>query len=264
MDPMIARMLGELLLPPTNIIVLLVLGLWWRRYWPKLAHTLLLAGAGLLLLLSLPLVADVLCRQLERYPPLTAEQAATPDADAIVVLAGGWRRAEEYGGATVNGFSLERLTYGVWLHRRNGLPLAVTGGRVKGAQQAAEADLMAVVLEDEFQIEPRWVETGSRNTAENAANTVALLEKAGVGRILLVTHAFHMPRALPAFEARGIEVIAAPMGFYASRDFRFSGYMLFPSTKALGRSYLALHELLGRAWYQLRYAKPDQAIVKGG
>jgi uncharacterized SAM-binding protein YcdF (DUF218 family) len=254
MDLSIAKAFSTLLLPPVNIALLLLLALWWRKRACGWATASLVAGGGLLVALSMPLVADVLCRQVEVYPPLSEAALADTEAGAIVVLAGGWRRAPEYTGPTVNSFSLERLTHGVWLHRRTGLPLAVTGGRVRGSESVSEAGLMAGVLADGFGVEPHWVETRSRNTAENARFSAPMLKESGIEHILLVTHAFHMARAVPLFEAQGIAVTPAPMAFYASPEFRYHGGMLVPSAKALWRSYLALHELLGQAWYSLRYS----------
>jgi len=254
MDVQIARLFGELLLPPINIMLLLLLGLLLRKRFARLANGVLVVALSLLLLLSMPLIADSFCRQLESgYPPLSPERVAGLQADAIVVLAGGWRGAPEYGGDTVNDFSLQRLTYGVWLHRRSGVPLALSGGSVYGQMEMGEADMMAQVLREDFALQPRWVENRSRNTAENARNTVALLEQSAVRRIVLVTSAFHMARAVPEFEAQGVEVIPAPMGFLAGPEYRFRAHLLFPSAKALRNSYLGLHEWLGRGWYRLRY-----------
>ena len=254
MELQLAKFVGDLLLPPGNIIVLLLLSLLLRKRFARLANAVFGAALTLLLLLSMPLVADGLCRQLEsNYPPLPPERLAGLQADAIVVLAGGWRRAPEYGGETANALSLQRLAYGAWLHRLSGLPLALSGGRVYGRAQAAEAEMMAQVLRQDFVLQARWVETESRNTAENARNTVALLKRSGVRRIVLVTHAFHMARAVPQFEAQGVAVVAAPMGYLAGPEYRFRWHLLFPSVGALRRSYLGLHESLGRVWYRLRY-----------
>jgi len=253
MELLMVRMLGDLLLPPGNVILLLLLAWWWRKRRPTLAWTVVAAATGLLLLLSLPLVSDLLLRKVEIYPPLPVGQVTAGGAGAIVVLAGGWRRGPEYGEPTINTYSLQRLRYGAWLHRRNGLPIALSGGRVSGDEQYAEAELMARLLEEDFGLSPHWVESQSRNTAENARYTVTLLQQGRVGKILLVTHAFHMPRAVQEFEGLGIEVIPAPLAFLASPDFHFRARMLLPGIKSLSHSYLALHELLGRAWYRLRY-----------
>lgn len=253
MDLLVAKFLAALLLPPVNILLPLLLAFRWRSRRPSWALAALLLGSGLLLIQSMPLVADGLCRVVEEYPALSIDEVKASDAGAIVVLAGGWRRAQEYGRTTINGRTLERLAYGVWLHRQTGLPLAVSGGRVFGSEEVAEGALMEQALIEQFDLRPRWVEAESRNTAENAINTAVMLKASGVGRILLVTQAFHMARALAAFEKQGLRVLAAPTGFLAGPEYRFSAGRLVPDVTAMQRSYLALHELMGTAWYRLRY-----------
>jgi uncharacterized SAM-binding protein YcdF (DUF218 family) len=74
----------------------------------------------------------------------------------------------------------------------------------------------------------------------------------GIGEILLVTHGFHMPRAVEAFEKAGMRVIPAPTGMtdpLPKAKFR----RFLPSASALQTTYLALHEMLGRLWYHYRY-----------
>ena len=60
---------------------------------------------------------------------------------------------------------------------------------------------MAEVARDEFGLTLRWVEPASRDTHENAVDTLALLQPAGVREVVLVTHGAHMPRALREFRA---------------------------------------------------------------
>jgi uncharacterized SAM-binding protein YcdF (DUF218 family) len=252
----LTKTLGEALLPPLLIILCLWLGLaLWRCGSGRFARLLVLLATLALTLLSSPLVADLLARRVEPYPALTDEAiaaAVSGGVQAIVVLAGGYDRAEEYGGLSVNTLSLQRLRYGVWLHRRSGLPVALVGGRVY-AHTPSEAALMQEVLEGEYGLAARWVEGHSRNTAENARRAAALLAADGVSRVFLVTHAFHMPRSLEQFRARGLDAVPAPTGFLAGRTWRFSARRLLPAASALQRSYLALHEMLGRLWYALRY-----------
>ena len=54
---------------------------------------------------------------------------------------------------------------------------------------------MKQVLEREFQVPVTWVEETSRNTLENARGSFQVLGAAGIRRVYLVTHAWHMPRA---------------------------------------------------------------------
>lgn len=92
------------------------------------------------------------------------------------------------------------------------------------------------------------METLSHNTAENAKFSRAILQPYQVDRILLVTHAWHMPRARMAFEKAGFTVIPAATG-YAHGPWIETD--LLPSAKGLAFSYLALHEWIGLAWYRL-------------
>ena len=241
------RRLKQLLLPPSGPLLAALGGL--------LLHAaglerpgIALAAAGLLALylLSAPWCARPLLESLDRFPVLDPQSPGARTAGAIVILDAGRRSLPpERGGDAVSLFTLERLAAGAALHRRLGLPVLVSG--------AGARELMAEVLEDSFAVPVRWVERDSRNTHENAARSARLLNAAGVGGVVLLTHFWHMPRAAAAFRRTGLEVTPAPIGF-TGRLRTESGLMaLVPSTQALSASYLALHEWLGMVWYRLRY-----------
>ncbi len=236
-----------LLLPPANGLVLLaVAGLWCRRRW---AFAVAALGTALLVLQSLPPVAGLLLASLE-----TRAGPVLQDADgarAIVVLSGGLNRAApEYGGDTAGERTLLRLRYGAVLARRFGLPVLVAGGPPDAATRS-EAAVMAEILEREFGVAVRWQESESRNTAENASGSAAILREAGIRRVVLVTEAFHMPRAVRLFRAAGLEVVPAPTQFKTAGRPSFSALDLLPQSQALRNSYYALHEWLGIAWLAL-------------
>ncbi len=243
--------IGNLLLPPAVLVLLLLEALVLFRVRRGAAFFFTAVATLGLLLLSLPVVSDALCRGLERYPALQ-EEAIDASVGAIVVLAGGWTRSPEYGGGTLNAFSLERLRYGVRLHRRTGLPLMLVGGPMDRSQ-VPEAVLMARALNEEFNLRATWVEMRSRNTAENARNAAQILREAGVRHALLVTHAFHMGRALAQFDAQGFEVLPAPTRFCAGSEPTWKPSEFLPNANAFYWSYLALHEYLGQLWYAVRY-----------
>lgn len=242
---------AALLLPPTSLILLGLLGLLFfkRRAWLGW----LLTGGSLLalLVLALPITAFTLMRQLE-VPPLPNSRAVG-DAQAIVILAGGVARgAPEWGGETVNLFTLQRVRYGAWLARETKLPVLVTGAAPRG-DDAGEAELMRKTLQDEFGVPVRWVEDRATTTATSAAETARLLKPAGVRRIALVTSAFHMPRSRRVFERAGLQVVPAPTGYFGWRgEFLFTH--LVPNGDALRLSYVALREMLANALYRLRGA----------
>ena len=129
------------------------------------------------------------------------------------------------------------------------LPVLASGGRSYAAP-AAEAELMKSVLENEFSTPVRWIEVESTNTLENARASARILREAGIGKVFLVTHSFHMRRAVQAFAPTGIEVIPAPTGLAGSRP--LSPLDFLPSPPGFQTSYFVAHELVGRVWYALR------------
>src|SRR3546814_6627172 len=75
------------------------------------------------------------------------------------------------------------------------------------------AEAMKVTLERDFGVPVRWIENQSRSTYANAELSAQRLRNAGVQRFYLVSHAWHMPRAMLSFEAAGLEPIPAPTRF---------------------------------------------------
>ncbi len=169
-----AKIAGLLLTPPGIILLLALIGILVQIRWRALGNLIVLLSLAILFALSLPLTGRALIAPLEAEMHPLAPATLTPDeakkqADAIVVLGGGrYTEAPEYGTTdTVSTAALERLRYATYLHRRTNLPLLVTGGAPFG-EQTPEALLMQESLESDFQIRPRWAETESANTHENA------------------------------------------------------------------------------------------------
>lgn len=255
MEISIVKILSRLLLPPASFILFGLLGLGLARF--RKTWGLGIVGMSLvgLLVCSLPVVSRTLMDTLQIYTPIAPHQLAqvAAEAEAVVLLAGGQRGlAEEFGVDTVNAASLERSRYAAWLVRRLNIPFIISGGRVHD-EASSEAELMRALLHEEFALaHPTHIETQSRNTFENAQFTAALLQKNNIKKILLVTHAWHMPRAKSAFEHFSIQVIPAPTacyGRYATQSIQ----QFLPCAYALRYTELAFHELLGRWWYQLWY-----------
>lgn len=256
MEILITRGIESLILPPGGVIVLLILGLLLirrHRYGATLVTALALLG---LYTLGLPVTAHKLVRSLEIYPALQAEDIRNSPAQAIVVLgAGRYPEAPEYGGDTIASSGLERVRYAAHLHKLTGLPLVVSGGSPLG-EALPEAVLMQRSLVNDFHVTAVWTEDQSRTTAENAFFTKALLDKKGIRHAYLVTHAWHMPRAVRIFEQAGLTVTAAPTLFSPAQD-RPGWLDWLPSADALQDSTMALHEKLGLLWYRIRHRAED-------
>jgi uncharacterized SAM-binding protein YcdF (DUF218 family) len=235
-----------LVLPPAGPLLVAAVGLalWHRR--PRLARALATLGVGALLLMSLPIVAAALLMAASDARVL--DPAAAREAQAIVILAGGLRRdAPEYGGDTLGRLSLERTRYGAKIARETGLPVLVTGGPY--GRTRPEAHVMRDVLEREFGVRVQWVEDRARTTRENAHFSAQILRPLGIERVVLVVHAFDVPRARLEFERAGLRVLPAPtvlprLAVAGVADF-------LPSAAALQSSYYALYELFGYAGVRL-------------
>lgn len=250
-------LIKSLLLPPAGPLLIGLLGVLLWRWQPRPALALLLTGAALGYLCSIPLTASLLSRSLQIYPPLTAAALAATPAQAIVVLGGGLHEdGPEYGaGPTVHQRTLGRVRYAAYLARQTGLPVLASGGHGQQAKahDPAEADLMKAILEQEFGLRAVSTETRSRNTWENALNSAALLRERRIDTILLVTSAAHLPRAIIAFHAQGLRVIPAPTLFFQDQIEPLDAESWLPSVTAIATVYYASYEWLGRLWYAVRY-----------
>jgi uncharacterized SAM-binding protein YcdF (DUF218 family) len=244
---------SALLLPPVPLLVLILVGarLMFRRR--LLAWLLILLGVAGIWLSCTSAVGNTLVHWLTQPPPVLTESAIAEikrsPRTAIVVLGGGRKLlAPEYGISTLHERSIERLRYGIWLSKETGLPLAFSGGVGHGAPPGpTEAEIATRVAEREFGRPLRWAEAESRDTRENATKTVALLRAQGIEHIVLVTHDYHMRRAMRNFqraaEGSKISLLAAPMGLPRSKQLRATDWM--PSNLYMEKTSLALHEWLG-------------------
>ena len=234
------KLLSALVLPPFGLILLALAGLWLARRHSQTGRGIAVLALFGLVALSMPPVADGLMHTLESRPPISAKMLKR--VQAIVILGGGiYAAAPEYGGDTVSRWTLARVRYGAYLQKRSGLPILVTGGAPFGGRP--EGEVMKEAIERDFHGEVKWVESASRDTAENAAYSARMLKAAGITRIALVSDGWHLARAVELFQQQGLEVYAAPTGFTTPSPSLFARAL--PSADALDESNQALHEWLG-------------------
>lgn len=253
---------AALLLPPFSLLLLLALGLLLLYRRRRFARPLLLIAGSLLWLASTPYVAEGALHLLEERTAALSNRHLEPHShtsavdyktEAIVILGGGtYFHAPEYAEQdTVSEQTLVRLRYGAKLHRETGIPVLVTGGKPLD-NHIPEAQQMRVALEQDFRIPVRWTEDGSDNTFENAQYSFRILQQAGIRRIYLVTHAWHMPRAAEVFRRAGFEVIEAPTAF--TTRYRTDLLAFLPRADSLRDSKIFVHEVIGLAWYRVKLA----------
>lgn len=242
--PGMRTLLAALLLPPTGPLLLGLLALWIRAaLWRRLA----LGGSVLLFWLC---ASEGVMAPLARAwappaePPLALLNVAEHRARTLVLVLGAGVRA---GSGPMGEYepkleTLERLLRGAWWARQYQLPLAFSGGRSPNAlpEQPSEAAVARRVLAQQFGLQLDWTEEHSGNTAENARFSAAILQQRGVRRVVLVTHALHMPRALRHFRAAAptIEFLPAPLSRQPSEPWRLQEFLPSVEGLRLGR-YLA-------------------------
>ena len=251
--PPITKIVEAVILPPGLLLVLLAVGLVFGLLKRTRIFLWLVAGTLLLgYLLSIEPVSDLFLRPLEgRYPPLDLAAARSLRPSAVVVLSGGIVPVspEMKGEASPAPGYLKRLVYGASVARRLGLPLIISGGTIPNAPAAgseAEAgesalyaygvDLPHVILEEK-----------SQNTWQNAADVAHADHPA---RVVLVTSAYHMPRAMYAFARHGVAAIAAPTDYRVWRA-GYSVSSFLPGAGALLSSAEAIKEWVGLLYYHL-------------
>ncbi|HUC19605.1 MAG TPA: YdcF family protein [Acetobacteraceae bacterium] len=238
-----------LVVPPLAAVPLSIAGLViaWRHRRPGLV--VVDVAVCLLLLLSLPAVSGSLLALVERGLPLHPPPQDPPQA--IVILAADAVHAAGPRGYGVGPFTLERLAAGAALYHRVHLPILVSGGRPDMGGGPPLADRMDAVLTTVFRVPVRWREDRSTNTWQNTAFTTRILNRNDIHSVYLVTHAWHMRRAMFCFHHFGITVTAAPVRLDRSPISELADYA--PSIDAWADAYYGFHEWIGLAWYQLRY-----------
>ncbi len=168
----------------------------------------------------------------------------------VVVLAGGLT-----GNPTqpiqlqISHYSRVRLMEGIRLHRIiPGSKIILTGGM--GFDGPAEATTLSRVAEELGVAKSDMVlEVESRDTKDHPLYVRHLVKE---DPFILVTSAFHMPRAMKLFLKQGLAPIPAPAGPWKPPKEFWSPDNLFPSASGLRLAELAYHEYMGLTWAWVR------------
>jgi uncharacterized SAM-binding protein YcdF (DUF218 family) len=250
------NVVGQLFQPYTFFCLLLALALvllWRKRRESRLRLWLLTIPAVGLLLLSFPWVSYLALASLEWQFDRLEQRPA--DAQAIVVLAGevkwvdSMRPWPELGLDTTS-----RCLEGARLYRQGSPCRIIVSG---GTQYASGGGPSAAQLMRDFLVgigvRPKdvIVEGSSQTTYENARECQKILEKRHLSRVVLVTEAYHMYRALGVFEKQGIDAVPAPCRFI-STEFTWEITRFLPDGYAPQACKRVFHEWTGVLWYRLR------------
>lgn len=247
---LLSKLLGAITQP------LFWLALWWGLALLRLKRArrasvaMLWSGLAVLGLLGFEAIPDALLRPLEnRYP--VPDAASIERHVGLIVLGGatGHPGIQQAHGQVPLGDAAERMTVPVALLRQHPhLDLVFAGGEGRLLKTGiAEAELARAFYQEQgLDMRRVHLESGSRSTRENARLTSAQLGERCRQPWLLVTSAWHMPRAMAEFAAAGCKVTAYPVDFRTGAGTLWTEYSL---ANSLMRWQVALHEWLGGAVY---------------
>ncbi len=255
---LLKKIISPLFYPLTLCLMLMICGLvlLWFTKRQKSGKILVSMGVFFMVALSYGTISDSLLRPLERtFTPLLTENLPGPvpfeqKVKWIVVLGGG--HASDPGlpvASQISFESLARLTEAVRLYRSlPGTKLILSGGAVFDPVSNARiyfktARIMDVSGRDLVLSEQ------ARDTAEEARFVQKMV---GRDPFILVTSAYHMPRAMALFKKQGMDPIPAPAAHLVKEQpYRTPGDF-FPSAVNLHKAQTAVHEYLGFAWSKSR------------
>lgn len=238
---------------PANLLLCLmtlaVLLLWtpWRRAGRSLATLAVLLS---LATATLPVGSWLIHKLENRFPTVSTLPA---HVDGIIVLGGVVNQfLTAARGQVAVGDAVERLTEFAALARRYPQARLIFSG--------GSGSLFRQDLKEADAVDPFWQQIGldesrvrydnqSRNTAENAARTFELARPQPGETWVLITSAFHMPRAIGCFRRAGWTVVPYPVDYQTGPAFTFAP--IFDFIGHLGRLDLAIHEWTGLLFYWL-------------
>jgi uncharacterized SAM-binding protein YcdF (DUF218 family) len=203
-------------------------------------------GVACLFVFSLPFVSNRLWHSLEGGVVSTMRDDTT--YDAVVLLGGAVSPAGSLPDEAAWNDNVERLLTVRALVASGKAKVAIVTGGMLAPGLPTEAEYLARELialgvpADAVVLEPK-----ASNTRENATESKKLLERLGARKVLLVTSAFHVPRAVGCFRAVGVEADVRAVD-YRLRDASMDPHVA-PRGEYLALSNRALREWLGRAVY---------------
>ena len=216
-----------------------------------------LLGASLFLMVTIiviagsPLSTGFYRRHEQQYLPV--QVARLPRVDAIVLLGGDVglplipRLDSEFHGS--------RALHTLRLYRAGkARMIVVSGGNVFPQNELQAESFYTASLLEEWGVPPDaiLIEGNSRNTYENAKETKKLMNSRQFDKILLVTSAFHMPRALATFKMAGIDAIPSPSSYSIVNYSRPQILDWIPSLENFGKMQAVIREKLGILVYRYR------------
>ena len=259
------KKLIEVFLFPPGIIIILFLIIAFLGIRKKTVLAVALLSAVMLYLFSIEPVANVIIEPLQnayQKPAFTAGKAGILSGinsvpitayflkhAVIAVLASG-----AYNKDTLDGDSFNRLYAGFLLQKRLGIPIILSGGCYADSNILTSAIMGKVLVKLGIRRNKIIIDDTSNDTYQNAIDVKNICNRRGFSRVILITSAYHMPRAALLFKELGFKdknLILYPVDYKTETANKYNIYSLLPQMNYLIISAEAVHEYIGYVYYYI-------------
>ena len=231
-------------MPIMIVIFFIVIGLQKKR------NSLIYFSIALLYIVSTPIFSNVFFKIVEgdsyRKPIMSIEQA-----DAIVVLSGMLSLHEMDGKEYIEWGDPDRFFGGIALMKAGkATNLIFTGAEMPWRKSSRTEGNVLTDYATKYGIPYDHIFVSGLVT--NTADEAIAVKKMSLGnQIILVTSAFHMPRAQRLFEKEGLEVVTYPVDFKSLSNDSITVMDYLPNGQSLAKTEMGIRELIGRLYYWL-------------
>ena len=211
------------------------------------------AGLAILVIFSIPIISGKLIAYLESDYELI-KPSKVESADAVVVLSGMVKTIQTKNGLDYEwGEAADRIFAGIDLFKSNKAPvLILTGGKLPWSIGVPEGEYLRDVAIDLGVPKKDILITENVENTDQEAKAIKKILLLDNPKVILVTSAFHMPRAQLVFEAAGINVIPFPVDFIIGAE-KFTFMSFIPSAGSFSSTSFFVREMIGRTYYSLKY-----------
>lgn len=241
------KILPIFFLPVGWAMILIVVAIWRRKRWPAVTALIVLYVFGI------PLTGNTLLTLIERGNPPVALSTAEK-ADAVVALGGifGPATGEDFVPNYADGTARFEGAIALWEHHKADWVI-FTGARISwlGQSEVEGAVSKRNAVARGVPADRIVITTDVDNTRQEAMAVAALMKERGWKKVILVTSAWHMPRAAHLFRKAGVSFTPFPVDFRHNPERHLSLIDFFPTADSLGCTSLVLREWYGTAFYTL-------------
>ena len=229
------------------VLALIIIGIYSR------SKKISFFGVVILIFFSLPIVASTLVSYLEK-DFIPRDISSVEKAEAAIVLGGIVTRVKNKNKISYEfNSNVDRIITGINLYKTNKAPILIlTRGQFPWSSGLPEGEVLKNFAINLGVLATDIVLTDNVQNTEQEAKAIKKIIKDKDGKFILITSAFHMPRALKIFNAYEINTIPFPVDFISTSD-RLSIIDFIPSASSFSDTSFVVREMIGRFYYSLKY-----------